>query len=80
MDFFVHTTCESSFAWAFFAFPRPANACTLLLINVLLNEDNEPNSTTNHRSPRAKRIANYAVKIGIEGVLCIIRLATMIIL
>jgi hypothetical protein len=39
-----------------------------LLINGSLNEDKEPNFTTNHRSPRAKRFANYALKTGMEGV------------
>jgi hypothetical protein len=45
------------------------NACAILLINESLNEDKEPNLTTNHRTPRAKRFTNYALKTGMEGVL-----------
>jgi hypothetical protein len=48
------------------------NACAFLLINGSLNEDKELNLTTNHRSPRAKRFANYALKTGMEGVFEII--------
>jgi hypothetical protein len=33
-----------------------------------LNENKEPNLTTNHRLPRAKRFVNYAFKTGKEGV------------
>jgi hypothetical protein len=33
--------------------------------------DKEPNLTTNYRTPRAKRFANYALKIGMEGVIAI---------
>jgi hypothetical protein len=40
-----------------------------LLIIESLNENKEPNLTTNLRSPRAKRFANYALKTGTEGVL-----------
>jgi hypothetical protein len=47
---------------------QTTNACAFLLINRSLNEDKEPNLTTNHRSPRAKRFANYALKTGMEGV------------
>jgi hypothetical protein len=47
---------------------QTTNACAFLLINGSLNEDKEPNLTTNHRSPWAKRFANYALKIGMEGV------------
>jgi hypothetical protein len=48
---------------------QTTNACAFLLINGSLNEDKELNLTTNHRSPRAKRFANYALKTGMEGVL-----------
>jgi hypothetical protein len=48
---------------------QTTNACAFLLINEYLNEDKEPNITTNHRSPRAKRFTNYALKTGMEGVL-----------
>jgi hypothetical protein len=44
------------------------NACTFLLINGSLNKEKEPNLTTNHRSPRAKRFVNYALKTGMERV------------
>jgi hypothetical protein len=44
------------------------NAYAFLLINRSLNKDKELNLTTNHRSPRAKRFANYALKTGMEGV------------
>jgi hypothetical protein len=47
---------------------QTTNACAYLLINGSLNENKELNLTTNHRSPRAKRFANYALKIGMEGV------------
>jgi hypothetical protein len=47
---------------------QTTNACAFLLINGSLNEDKEPNLTTNHRSPRAKRFANYALKTGMKGV------------
>jgi hypothetical protein len=40
---------------------QTTNACAFLLINGSLNKDKEPNLTTNHRSPRAKRFANYAL-------------------
>jgi hypothetical protein len=48
---------------------QTTNACAFLLINGFLNEDKELNLTTNHRPPRAKRFANYALKTGMEGVL-----------
>jgi hypothetical protein len=48
---------------------QTTNACAFLLINGSLNEDKEPNLTTNHRSPRAKRFVNYALKTGMQGVL-----------
>jgi hypothetical protein len=44
------------------------NVCAFLLIHESLNEDKELNLTTNHRSPRAKRFANYTLKTGMEGV------------
>jgi hypothetical protein len=47
---------------------KTTNACTLLLINGSLKKDKELNLTTNHRSPRSKRFANYALKTGTEGV------------
>jgi hypothetical protein len=47
---------------------QTTNVCAFLLINRSLNEDKELNLTTNHRSPRAKRFANYALKTGMEGV------------
>jgi hypothetical protein len=47
---------------------QTTNACAFLLINGSLNEDKEPNLTTNHRSPWAKRFANYALTTGMEGV------------
>jgi hypothetical protein len=54
---------------SFLHFPdQTTNACAFLLINESLNEDKELNFTTNHRSPRAKRFANYALKTGMEGV------------
>jgi hypothetical protein len=43
--------------------------CVFLLINRSLNEDKEPNLTTNHKSPMTKRFANYAFKTGAERVL-----------
>jgi hypothetical protein len=54
---------------------QTTNACAFLLINGSLNEDKELNLTTNHRSPRAKKFANYALKTGMEGVVGIINLA-----
>jgi hypothetical protein len=47
---------------------QTTNACAFLLINGSLNKDKEQNLITNHRSPRAKRFANYALKTGMEGV------------
>jgi hypothetical protein len=47
---------------------QTTNTCTFLLINGSLNEDKETNLTTNHRSPRAKRFTNYALKTEMEGV------------
>jgi hypothetical protein len=47
---------------------QTTNTCAFLLINESLNEEKELNPTTNHRSPRAKRFANYALKTGMEGV------------
>jgi hypothetical protein len=47
---------------------QTTNACTFLLINVFLNENKESNLTTNHRSPRAKRFTNYALKARMEEV------------
>jgi hypothetical protein len=47
---------------------QTTNACAFLLINRFLNEDKEPNLTTNHKSPRAKRFTNYALKTGMDGV------------
>jgi hypothetical protein len=44
------------------------NACAFLLINEPLNNYKELNLTTNHRSPRAKRFRNCALKTGMEGV------------
>jgi hypothetical protein len=44
------------------------NAYAFLLINESLNKDKVPNLTTNHRSPRAKRFVNYALKTRMEGV------------
>jgi hypothetical protein len=38
-------------------------------LNMSLNKDKELNLTTNHRSPRAKKFTNYALKTRIEGVL-----------
>jgi hypothetical protein len=40
-----------------------------LLINESFSENKEPNVTTNHRSPRAKKFENYALKTGMEGVI-----------
>jgi hypothetical protein len=50
---------------------QTTNACAFLLINGSLNEDKELNLTTNHRSPRAKRFVNYALKTRMEGVIVI---------
>jgi hypothetical protein len=47
---------------------QTTNAYAFLLINGSLNEDKELNLTINHRSPRAKRFVNYALKTGMEGV------------
>jgi hypothetical protein len=44
------------------------NACAFLLINGYLNKDKVLNLITNHRSFRAKRFANYALKIRMEGI------------
>jgi hypothetical protein len=57
MGSFLHFQCQTT------------NAYVFLLINESLNDEKEPNLTTNHRSPRAKRYANYALKTGTEGVL-----------
>jgi hypothetical protein len=50
---------------------QTTNACAFLLINGSLNKDKESNLTTNHRSPRAKRFANYALKTGMEEVFAV---------
>jgi hypothetical protein len=47
---------------------QTTSACTFLLINESLNEDKEPNFTTNHISHRDKIFANYALKTGMKGV------------
>jgi hypothetical protein len=44
-----------------------------LIINESLNKDKVLNLTTNHRSPRAKIFANYALKTGMKGVYTIKR-------
>jgi hypothetical protein len=43
------------------------------LINWSLNEDKEPNLTTNYRSSIAKRFANYALKTEMEEVIKILQ-------
>jgi hypothetical protein len=48
---------------------QTTNACAFLLINGSLNEEKELNLTTNHRSPRAKRFTNYALKTEMEEVI-----------
>jgi hypothetical protein len=55
-------------SWVLYFQDQTTNACAFLLINESLNEDKYPNHTINHRSPRAKRFANYALKTGMEGV------------
>jgi hypothetical protein len=55
-------------SWVLYFQDQTTNVCTFLLINGSLNEDKEPNLTTNHISPRAKRFANYALKTGMEEV------------
>jgi hypothetical protein len=50
---------------------QTTNACAFLLINECLNKNKEQMFTTNHRSPREKRFANYALKTGMEGVVVI---------
>jgi hypothetical protein len=56
---------------------QTTNACAFLLINGSLNEDKELNVTTNHRSPRAKIFANYALKTRMEGIYIVISLGAI---
>jgi hypothetical protein len=54
--------------WFFHSRGQTTNTCVFFLLNEHVKENNKPNLTTNHISPRAKRFVKYALKTRMQGV------------